>query len=166
MILGDVLAVVAALLGIYLTLWALVLGCGLLFETRAEAAREHLEHAPGKCIGTGAAVTFTLGLLGFIFFVQPAPAARFFGLMVILSLLAVAVVGAAGLSRMVAARITDMSPEVHGWAAFTRGAAIVVAGGLFPILGWFGFGPVELLAALGSGWSTLRVARDQVEAVR
>lgn len=154
MIIGDVLSVVAGVLGTFLTLWAAVVAAGLLFPCPAERARASLEE-PKRAVVRGLLVVATLGLLSFLMSASPFPLVKGLGLILLFWLLAVSVLGTAGVASAVGRRIQDLDPGMAAYPATVRGAAFVVGGTLLPILGWFAFGPVLFLASLGAGWQAL-----------
>ena len=48
-------------------------------------------------------------------------------------------------------RIQSMASDLSDYAVFVRGAGFLVVASVFPILGWFFFGPLALAASVGSG---------------
>ena len=154
-ILGDVLVIVSLIVGICTTGWALILACGLLFPHRSESATDVLTAHPLKCIGRGTLVTVLMGGLAIVMLSGPNPIGKFAGIGVLLALLAVAVLGASGMSRVVAARIEFLAPGISPFGAYCRAAGFLVVGSMMPFLGWFLFAPVAILASVGSGWPVL-----------
>jgi hypothetical protein len=154
MTIGDVFSVVAGILGTFLTLWAAVVAAGLLFPGPAERARVSLEE-PKRAVGRGLLLTLTLGLLSVAMSASPLPLLKGLGLILLFWLLAVGILGTAGVALAVGRRIQDLDPEMAAYPATVRGAAFVVGGTLLPLLGWFAFGPVLFLASLGAGWQAL-----------
>lgn len=154
MTIGDVFSVVAGILGTFLTLWAAVVAAGLLFPGPAERARASLEE-PKRAVGRGLLLTLTLGLLSIAMSASPLPLLKGLGLILLFWLLAVGILGTAGVALAVGRRIQDLDPEMAAYPATVRGAAFVVGGTLLPFLGWFAFGPVLFLASLGAGWQAL-----------
>ena len=154
MTIGDVMSVVLGIFGSFLTLWAAVVAAGLLFPGPAERARKALEE-PKRTVGRGIVVAATLGTLAIGMSANPMPLIKGLGLILFFWLLAVAVLGTAGVSSAVGRRIQDLDPGMAAYPATVRGAAFVVGGTLLPILGWFAFGPVLFLGALGAGWKAL-----------
>lgn len=154
MTIGDVFSVVAGILGTFLTLWAAVVAAGLLFPGPAERARVSLAE-PKRAVGRGLLLTLTLGLLSVAMSASPLPLLKGLGLILLFWLLAVGILGTAGVALAVGRRIQDLDPQMAAYPATVRGAAFVVGGTLLPLLGWFAFGPVLFLASLGAGWQAL-----------
>lgn len=148
---GDVMAVVAALVGICISAWALMVTCGLLFPSRSDAAREYLVRRPKAAIGLGALITLIPGFLGIAILSVPMPGAKLFGMLVLLTILGCGALGGAGVSFVAGDRIQSMAPDLSDYAVFVRGAGFLVVAAVFPILGWFFFGPLALFAAVGCG---------------
>jgi hypothetical protein len=154
MTIGDVFSVVAGIFGSFLTLWAAVVAAGLLFPGPTERARVSLEE-PKRAVGRGLAVAATLGFLSIVMSANPFPLVKGLGMILLFWLLAVSVLGTAGVASAVGRRIQDLDPGMAAYPATVRGAAFVVGGTLLPILGWFAFGPVLFIASLGAGWQAL-----------
>jgi hypothetical protein len=147
---GDVLAIVSVLLGVGVTSWALMVCCGLLFPNRVENARAVFERHGLLSIGTGL-LTLIPGLIGLVLLSVQLPGVKLIGWTLILAVLAIGALGAAGLGHLAGRTLTRMSPDMAPYPAFVRGCAFLVAGSMLPLLGWFAFGPLALLAALGAG---------------
>ncbi len=154
-ILGDVLVIVSLIVGICLTGWALIVACGLLFPHRAAGASDVLLNRPVKSIVLGLVVTVLLGGLSIITMSGPNPLAKVLGVAILLGLLAIAVVGASGMTRVVAGRIEQMAPGLEPFGAYCRAAGFIVVGSMLPFLGWFLFAPLAILASVGAGWPVI-----------
>ena len=151
---GDVFSVVAAIFGIFLTAWASVVAIALLCPGAVDKARLAVA-APGRAIFHGLAILLTLGLLGVVLLVNPLPLLKLVGWVVTLALLACASVGLSGISQAAGRRIQDLDPMMPAYPAMVRGAAYVVGATILPVLGWFAFGPLLLLASIGAGWKAV-----------
>lgn len=153
---GDVLGVVAALVGLGLTSWALMVSCGLLFPNRVNRAMLVAESRPWKNIGIGA-LTLLPGFFGVLMLGAPFPGVKLIGWTLILTVLGIGAIGAAGLGHLAGKSLARMAPEMGEYPAFVRGCGFLVTASMLPLLGWFAFGPVTLLAALGSGARSLLI---------
>lgn len=165
-ILGDVLAIVAVLVGTCLTLWATVLSMSLVFGRRTMQAREAISDSPWRCLGVGALAMGTLGLLGLALAAQPMPLAKLLGTAMLLALLATAALGLGGLALHAAHRMEELHPGTTVYSGLTRSSLLLVMACMLPFLGWFLFGPIVLLAGLGAGIKALRARGDEALAVR
>ncbi len=158
---GDSFAIVAILIGIGLTAWALILGAGLVFAARAGAARERFEQRPWKGFFVGLLVTGTAGVVSIGMAGSPVPLLKFLGLALLMSLMAVAAMGASGLCLMVSWRIRSLEPGLSLYASLTRAAMIIVVAAFFPMLGWFLLGPILFITSLGVGTQVVLARAEQ-----
>lgn len=147
---GDVLGIVAFLLGVGGTAWAMTVAMGLLFPEQTSNASAATRGAFVRGL-----LPLLAGILG-VLMLGGAPGLKLLGWTVLLAVLALAALGLAGVSRVVGRRILLLAPDMGEYPAFLRGAGFLVAASLFPVLGWFLFAPVAFVIALGAGWSGLR----------
>jgi len=108
------------------------------------------ERAPWACIGTGALMLLA-GLIGGILIGSHHPLGVVIGWTLVLMVLGVGAIGAAGLGHLAGRSLARMAPDMPEYPAFVRGSAFLVTASMLPILGWFAFGPLTLLASLGAG---------------
>lgn len=148
---GDVFSVVAAILGIFLTLWSAVVAAGLLFPDASVRATEAIAE-PKRCIGRGFLVLLVLGFLGVALMNSPVPLIKTVGVLELAWLLSLSVLGMSGLAFGMGRRIQTLDPNMAAHPANVRGAAFLVGGMMVPLLGWVLFGPVVLAASVGAGW--------------
>ncbi|HWD39105.1 MAG TPA: hypothetical protein VG944_09680 [Fimbriimonas sp.] len=152
---GDVLAVVAILVGLGLTSWALMISLSLLFPERVMRAKGAAEEGVWKSAAIGAAFLL-VGTIGFIMAVQPLPMIRLVGWVVTLAVLSCGALGAAGLGHVAGNAIRRMSPDMPEYPAFVRGSAFLVTASMLPVFGWLAFGPAVLIVSIGCGVRALR----------
>jgi hypothetical protein len=152
---GEVMAIVSALTAICISAWALIVACGLLFPARAELARSILVSKPKACLALGVGVVVILGFISVALLNGHLPGMKLLGMVGILTILGCGAVGATALSFVAADRLQDMAPGLPPYAVFIRAAGFVVAGSVFPILGWFAFAPLAFCAAVGCGWKAV-----------
>jgi hypothetical protein len=151
LLLGDVFGVLATLVGTFLTTLALILCLGLIFPNRARLSREALESSPGRAFGAGIVWLGLAGTGSLALIAMPSPAPKLLGTLALSFLTCVAALGAAGLAMIAAERIRRLDPNSSLMSGLTRGAAIVVGAGLFPVVGWFLVGPAIAIVGLGAG---------------
>ena len=165
MSLGDVFSVVAALLGIGVTSWAFMVSCMLLFPARVERAAAVIERNAKSQFFLGLCLLVP-AIVGVVLSGLPNPVLKLLGLALIVSVLAVGAVGAAGIGFIAGKRLQPMSPSMDAYPAFIRGSAFIVTASMLPVLGWFLFGPAALIVSLGAGARalTVRIARPPVVA--
>jgi hypothetical protein len=153
---GDVLAFVSLLIGTCISAWALTMAYGLLFPGKCWVAQQEIGEHPWKCIGSGALVVLTIGVLGVVLVALPNPVTKLLGWIVLLAIFSVASLGMAGLALNAGERMQKLAPDTNHYAAFSKGAMILIAGCIFPIVGWLGFAPALLLASIGAGVKAIR----------
>lgn len=155
LILGDILAIVAALVGGAISTWAMAMAFPLLFVGRVSAAEMRITTAPWK--------TFFLGLLLATFFTTiavvlaaiPNPLMKFAGTALFLAILAVAMLGFSGLALGTSRRIQMLDSSVPPFKNLCRATALLVIASFLPFLGWFLVAPVLLILGFGAGMQAI-----------
>jgi len=159
---GDVMAVLATLIGICISSWSLTMAYGLLFPGKSQVAKHEVATRPGKCISRGALILFTVGLVGLgLVSKAPNPLLKLIGWVTLLTIFTVAALGMAGLALNAGDRLKVMAPEMNPYAAFSRGAGFLIFACIVPIVGWFAFGPLLYLAAIGAGVKAVLTPVDE-----
>jgi hypothetical protein len=152
---GDVLAFVSLLIGTCISAWALTMAYGLLFPGKCWVAQNEISTRPWKCVGSGALLLLVCGLVSAVLSGQPNPVIKVFGWLGFLAIFSVAAFGMAGIALNAGERLQKLAPETNPYAAFSKGAAILIVGCILPIVGWFAFAPALYLAAIGAGFKAL-----------
>ncbi|MBV9867349.1 MAG: hypothetical protein JO316_18485 [Abitibacteriaceae bacterium] len=155
MTIGDVLAVVAGIIGIGLSGWALLISMALIFNRRVAQAQEHLEKAPWASLGVGLVLTFTLGLLSIALLNHPHGLLKLVGVGLLTGLLWLSSLGAGGLALLINQRIRGLEPGLSEFKALCRGGALIVMACWLPLLGWFLLTPLVIIMSLGAGVKAL-----------
>ncbi len=155
MTIGDVFAIIASVIAICLSEWALFMGMALIFQSRSREASRVVQVRPWRSLGIGFGLMATIGAVSIAMLYTPFPVVKLFGWVGIMTLLAVASLGASGLAQMIAGRIQRIESGVSGFGSLARGAGILVVAGLVPVFGWFVFGPLVLLVSIGVGVQAL-----------
>ena len=151
---GDVLAIALVVVVSVVTLWAGIAAFAVLFSARARAAARGLCDAPGRQIAVGAGFALAAGIVSVILMTKGGPVS-IVGFALLAAALSVGVLGSAGLALVVGDRLRAQDAALSPLGATLRGAALCVAAGLIPVIGWFFVMPVALLASLGAGVSVL-----------
>src|SRR2546421_12343799 len=120
------LVIVTVVIGIAVSVWALMIGMALLFNKRAQMARDSFEEAPWRSFIIGLFVGGLNAFLGVAFIASPNPGTKLAGWGIISLFAAVAAIGAGGLGILVSDRIQRMEPGMSRFTALTKGAAFVV----------------------------------------
>lgn len=152
---GDVFSVIAALFAVCLSSWALMLVLTLLFPQRAQVVQTTITERPWRAFFVGLSLLLVVGTLALALSANPVPAVKLVGIVMLLALLSVAALGAGGLSLLIGQRMQPMDPSLSAYKAVGRGAAIVVAATLLPLVGWWVFTPIVLAMSLGAGVSAM-----------
>jgi hypothetical protein len=155
---GDVLAVVAALVGICLSAWTTLLAFSLLVPGRAEQAAASIRQSPTLIGLRGFGLTLLMVIAAIILFKIPQPIFKAMAWLDLLAMLSLAALGGSGLAMVMARRVRDQEPQLSAYAALMRGAALVVVPGLLPVFGWFLVAPIMLIVGIGAGTKALRLA--------
>lgn len=146
---ADLTAIFFILLIIGIAYPAMLTAWWLLFPAAVERARLRLERTPGKSfwLGLAALIAFLIPIL--ILLNLPSGFFQFLGFVAIGVMLVLSSIGAAGL----AARFADKLNRLGAFSAigsFVRGAVIIELASVLPVVGWFIFLPVSLVASLGA----------------
>ena len=68
----------------------------------------------------------------------------------------------AGIAFHASDRLVTMAPDMNPYAAFTRGAGFLIIGCIVPVVGWFAFGPLLYLAAIGAGTKAVLTRSEEL----
>ena len=166
----DVYIVVFSLIGILISLPALLVALNLLFPKGTGRAAARLQHTPVKCFLVGLPLTFFLILTIMITANAGIGFIRTLSFITTFVAMALGTFGAAGLARVLGQRIARTAAPNSDLANLIRGAIVYELSCLFPIVGWFIFIPVAGITLLGAaafavvGWVP-QVSRPEAAAV-
>ena len=147
---ADISAVFGILLTIGIVFPGLLTAWRLLFPAAVDRARDRLELTPWRCFWLGGVATAILVVPVVVLLALPFGPAKLAGWALMLTALAVASLGAAGLAARMGDRIQQLSPAQTPLGAFVRGAVALELAAAFPIVGWFFFIPLTLVTVLGA----------------
>lgn len=147
---ADVYIVLFTLIGILLSLPALLVALNLLLPKVTTRAYLRLQQTPGKSFLLGIPV-----LSAFLLWIAitaniplgPVKATAFLAAFVGMG---VGTVGAAGLSRLLADRLDTLSAPRSRLTHLVRGAVVFELACLFPVVGWFLFAPIAGITLMGA----------------
>ena len=165
MTIGDILAVIAAVLLVGASWAATILMIALAFPARVAAAQTKLTAAPGVCGVRGLAVLLVGGLLAIALSQAAAGPARLLALLILGGLGVVAALGSAAVVRLLSARIDALGSPMTPFASLTRASVLYVAAGFLPVIGWGFVLPAALLLSVGSGVAVLFGGKRQARPV-
>jgi hypothetical protein len=158
---ADVYIVVYSLIGILICLPALLMGLNLLMPNITSRIETRLEQTPGKSFFLGLPVTAVFLLWVLVAADVSLGVVRGSAFVVALIGMGLGTLGAAGMSRLLAKRVTILakpSSEAMNWL---RGAVIYELSCLFPLVGWFIFAPFVGITVIGAavfgllGWRSV-----------
>lgn len=152
---GDVLAYISFLAAILVTLWAAILTVGLVFSEKTRHASQLLEQSPGKMLGIGAVLALLGVGLGLVLVNTKNGVLMLVGWVLLGLTLGVAMIGSAGLARVLSGRMQTLAPTQSQLTLLARGGALLIAAGTLPAVGWVLFFPLQLFASLGAGFRAL-----------
>lgn len=153
--LGDVWAIIATLSGLFITVWSLIIGMAMMFKNQSDRGAVALRANPWKMIFMGVGIFLPTSILGVIMINLHVPPLTLLGWMMILTMLAIAAIGAGSVASIAAARIQEMDPKASEYQVLCRASLLIVGSSFVPVLGWMLIGPAILFAAIGSGVSAL-----------
>ena len=157
MLLGDVWAVIATIVGIAVCAWALLLCFSFFFVRRTGAAKDLIVKSPVKMILMGLGATLVLGGTGTVLTNLPFAGAKLLGMVMLLGLFAISFTGSAGLVQIVGERIHELDSRLSAYGAMSRGAMFIVLSCIFPVLGWLLMTPIILCLGVGAGLRVMRL---------
>lgn len=164
----DVYIVVYSLLGILICLPALLMGLNLLMPGITSRIETRLQQTPGKSFFLGIPVTAAFLLWIAITANVPLGIVRGTAFLAAFIGMGLGTLGAAGMSRLLAKRITPLTKPSSAAMNWLRGAVVYELSCLFPIVGWFLFAPIVGITVVGAavfgllGWLPRPTVQEQV----
>ena len=146
---ADISAIFFIILIIGVAYPALLTAWWLLFPAVVDRARLRLERTPGRSFWMGLAAFFAFLFPILILLALPSGLFKFFGWVMIATMLSFSSLGAAGLAARFAERINRLG-SFSPLGAHVRGAVVIELASFFPILGWFVFFPIATVTTLGA----------------
>lgn len=154
MTLGDVLAVVAGVLGLAVTGIAILLAMVLIFPRTTERARQHVLK-PWRAFFVGLLVALTLGVLALVLLNVPNPVVKILGWVLFSWLCVRLLIGMAGLLQVMAERIRERAPHLSDFTALACASVVLTIALFFPGVGWLFLAPIIGTCSLGAGMLAL-----------
>jgi hypothetical protein len=150
MTIADVLAVLVGLIVLAVGFPALVTFLNLLFPSATSRIAERLVEHPVRSFAIGLVTTILLIVVASVSGNVLAGPGKLAGVIVLLSGLSMAALGATGLAVCIARRIEDRRSDIGAFRGLIAGAIVLEFSCALPVLGWFVVLPVTLLVALGA----------------
>lgn len=165
MTIGDILAVIAAVLLIGASWAATILMIALAFPARVAAAQAKLTARPGACLARGLVVLVISAVLAVVLSKAAAGPVRGLALLILGGLGVIAAIGSAAVVRLLSGRIDALGSPMTPFASLTRASVLYVAAGFLPVIGWGVVLPAALLLSVGSGIAVLFGAKPQARSL-
>jgi len=161
-ILGDVFAVVAVLVGLFLTGYALVFALGLLFQNAADEMSAQITDRP-FATGLKGALTGVFSTIFFLVIAQiPLPLTKLMGSLGVMVILMMSMLGWSAIARIMSRRLTDMDPGMGAQVAWSRAVMILMGAALFPFIGWMVVAPALAFVGFGASLSLLKSRKPEI----
>ena len=149
---ADVYAVFGTLLALGIAFPGLLVGFWLLFPAGVGRSQQRLERTPYRSLFFGLAAAIATALIVSLLSAVPVGLFKFLGALVALLALAIATMGAAGVTCSMAARLQDATGgATAAVGAFVRSALALELAAAFPLVGWFVVIPACLVISYGAG---------------
>jgi hypothetical protein len=150
MLLGDVLTVVALIVGLGISAWGLFVGSAFLFQRRSIRAQHAIERSPAKAFWLGLIATLVISILGLRILSVPFPLAKALSVLMLGYLVYLVSVGGGGLSRVIADRIRSEDSAITPLPAIVRGSLYLVLASAMPLVGTVVIAPIVVALCTGS----------------
>lgn len=147
---ADVYGVTFVVIGILLSVPALLVALNLLLPKATTHAYTRLKHTPIKSFGLGLPVTFVFVLWILITAQAGSGALRALAFVAAFVGMGVGSIGGAGMARLLGERLGDMSNPNSKMTNLVRGAVVYEMACLVPLVGWFVFIPLVGISAMGA----------------
>lgn len=162
---GVVFAVFWLLLALGIALPGLLLAWWLLLPRTAERAEQMLRVRPWRCFGSGLLalaliVPLLIGLMS-----APSGVLKLLGWTTLFGLLTVISLGAAGMTGLMAERLSSVGGAASRAGALLRSAVALELAVIVPLVGWFVALPLLGCCALGAALHSLADRRSRRPAV-
>lgn len=151
LVIGDVFAVVAVLVGVFFTGYATILGLCFTFSRNVGHSSAQLASRGPKAFWMGLLAGLPISLVLVAMAGNPLPIVKVLGIWGILVVLAIAMMGIGGLAQVLAGRIRETDESMTPFAALSRATFIIVASMIFPLVGWLLVTPMLFLVGFGAG---------------
>jgi hypothetical protein len=165
MTIGDILAVIAAILAIAATWDATILLAALCFPAKVTLAQEKITTAPGRTFLRGFLTTLAVAIVAAIINASHSGPTRVVAGALWSGLLILSAVGSAGIVKIITGRIESTGSQLTGFTALTRATALYVAAGFLPVVGWFAIAPVAFFFSVGAASNSVFAGKPKPQPI-
>jgi len=148
---GNVVAIVATVVGSALAAWATMILAALIFPNKSAMSARRIESEPWKLFFAGLGTTIVLSVPVLILLNLPWPAAKTLGFVALCCVLALSAVGSGGLAKLVSERLRHAGGADRPYQALSKSAMLIVMVSILPVFGWFFLAPITFCLSLGAG---------------
>lgn len=150
MIMADVFKILFPVLGIlisFVTFWLLF---EAIFPGAVERSRREFERHSLRALLVGILFAGPILFIGAGLISNGNPAVKIAGFATIFALVCMGLLGSAGLTRHIGARLSSPLDAAQPWRRVLRGGIVLSLTYLFPFVGWFFILPVSLVSGAGA----------------
>ncbi|RMF50824.1 MAG: hypothetical protein D6755_00615 [Anaerolineae bacterium] len=147
---ADVAAIFGLLLALGIAFPGMLTACYLLTPRRVEKASLRIARTPWKSFWMGVAVALGVAIPIGVLLAIPAGVSKFLGFLALFLVLALSLIGAAGIAARMAAELQKRSQGLSNAAAFVRAAVALELAVIFPFIGWMILFPLAVFTSLGA----------------
>ncbi|NKQ37278.1 MAG: hypothetical protein HF973_16885 [Chloroflexi bacterium] len=147
---ADVYTVLFIVIGILISVPALLVALNLLMPQVTERAARRLDKSPGKSFAVGLPVTAVLLFWSLANFESNVGLLQTSAFIILFLWMALGAIGGAGVSRLLGRRIAPLSDNHSDIHFLLRGAIVYELAALVPFVGWFIFAPIVGIMAVGA----------------
>jgi hypothetical protein len=153
---ADVYAVFGTLLALGIVFPGMLVAWWLLFPTVVTRAGDWVEGSPWGSLAVGLLLASVVAFLAGLLAAVPFGLFKFLGLLLTVSTLGLASLGAAGLAGLLGLRLAARSAAgLSPFGGFLRGALALELAAAFPLIGWLLTIPLVTLLSLGAALRAL-----------
>lgn len=150
LVLGDVVATVAILIGFLAAAWGSMILAALLLPRHSQRGARRIERSPIVCLLVGLVLTLPTALVGIILMNLRNPVASLAGFLVLMGLLFAASIGSGGLARLASERVAASGGSPSEFGSMAKGAGLVTLALAMPFFGWLFLAPLSIILAIGA----------------
>jgi hypothetical protein len=147
---ADVYTVTFIIIGILLSLPALLVALNILMPRLIQRAQTRLDQTPVKCFFLGLPIAGFIILYSLVMFQSNVGVLQTSAFIMTFLGLGVGSIGGAGLARLLGSRLAPMASPNSPLTNLVRGAVVYEFACLVPIVGWFLFIPIAGITAIGA----------------
>lgn len=150
MIMADVFKFLFLILGTLIVMVAYWLLSEALFPEMVDRARAQYSRRPIKTTLSGVLFAIPCLIVALPLASTGNPLAKFIGVAIMLTMLLVALMGSAGLTRHIGHQLPSPADERQPWKRVLRGGIVLSLTFVLPLVGWFMVLPVTLVSGFGA----------------